>query len=106
MARLPRLSVAGCAHHIIQRGNNRQATFFAEEDYIVYLEKLEEYANKYGVDVHAYVLMTNHVHLLLTPKSEHAFSQLKQALGGYYVLYVNKMYDVQEHFGRGVRSIR
>ena len=69
MARLPRLNLADIPQHVVQRGNNRQATFFAREDYAVYLEKLREYGEKYGVAIHAFVLMTNHVHLLMTPST-------------------------------------
>jgi putative transposase len=63
MARLPRLNLPGIPQHVVQRGNNRQVSFFAEQDYAVYLDKLKGYAKKYKVAVHAYVLMTNHVHL-------------------------------------------
>jgi putative transposase len=93
MARLPRLNLLGIPQHVVQRGNNRQPSFFAEQDYTVYLDKLKDYAGKYKVAVHAYVLMTNHVHLLMTPESATGVSQLMQALGRYYVLYVNKTYE-------------
>ena len=76
MARLPRLSVAGVPQHVVQRGNNRQASFFNDEDYEVYLDKLKEYSRKYGVGVHSYVLMTNHVHLLVTPDEPQGVSRL------------------------------
>ncbi|MGH8615767.1 MAG: transposase [Gammaproteobacteria bacterium] len=69
MARLARLFLPSIPQHVIQRGNNRQACFYAEEDYRFYLECLGEAARKYRVSVHAYVLMTNHVHLLMTPSS-------------------------------------
>jgi putative transposase len=93
VARLPRLNLPGIPQHVVQRGNNRQASFFAEQDYTVYLDKLKDYGKKYKVAVHAYVLMTNHVHLLLTPDTEKGVSQLMQALGRYYVMYVNKTYQ-------------
>lgn len=89
MARLPRLNLPNIPQHVVQRGNNRQVSFFAEQDYRVYLDKLKEYANKYQVKVHAFVLMTNHVHLLMTPTTEKGVSQLMQSLGRYYVRYVN-----------------
>jgi len=76
----------------MQRGNKREVCFFADQDYTVYLDKLKEYAKKYDVAVHAYVLMTNHVHLLLTPATEKGVSQLMQALGRYYVRYINITY--------------
>ena len=64
MARLPRLNIPNIPQHVIQRGNNRTACFFSEQDHTVYLDKLNVYATKYSVRVHAFVLMTNHVHLL------------------------------------------
>ena len=76
MARLPRLNLPGVPQHVIQRGNNREACFFEEQDYKVYLSKLEEYSNKLEVAVHSFVLMTNHVHLLLTPKEGDGVSRL------------------------------
>jgi putative transposase len=93
MARLPRLNLPGIPQHLVQRGNNRQVSFFSEQDYTVYLDKLKEYGKKYKVAVHAYVLMTNHVHLLMTPETEKGVSQLMQALGRYYVMYINKTYQ-------------
>jgi putative transposase len=89
MARLPRLNLPGIPQHVVQRGNNRQVSFFCEKDYRVYLDKLKDYAKKYQVEVHAFVLMTNHVHLLMTPLTEKGISQLMQALGRYYVRYFN-----------------
>ena len=93
MARLPRLFIKDCPQHIIQRGNNRQATFFADEDYTVYLDKLKDFSEKYQVNVHAYVLMTNHVHLLLSTAHQGAISKMMQSIGRYYVLYINKTYQ-------------
>lgn len=78
MARLPRIVIPGQALHIIQRGNNRQPCFFADDDYRYYLDSLKEAAARYGARVHAYVLMTNHVHLLLTPDLVQAPSLLLQ----------------------------
>jgi putative transposase len=92
MARLPRLNLPGIPQHVVQRGNNHQVTFFAQKDYVVYLDKLKLYAKQYHVAVHAYVLMTNHVHLLVTPATEKGVSQLMQSLGRYYVRYINQTY--------------
>ena len=78
--------------HVIQRGNNRQAIFFAEDDYGRYRDWLVDAAAKYGCRVHAYVLMTNHVHLLLTPKKAAAVPRLLMSLGRRYVQYVNRTY--------------
>lgn len=93
MARLVRLAMAGVPCHVIQRGNNRQATFFCDQDYAVYLDKLKQYADKYQVAVHAYVLMTNHVHLLMTPTTKTGVSQVMQSLGRFYVRYINQTYQ-------------
>ena len=92
MARLPRICPPGIPQHIIQRGNNRQACFGSEEDFAAYLHWLDEYSVKYGVCVHAWVLMTNHVHLLLTPSSPDGVSMLMQTLGRHYVRYFNHTY--------------
>ena len=92
MPRRPRLTLAGVAVHLIQRGNNRGACFFAEEDYSLYLHHLAELASKFGCAVHAYVLMTNHVHLLLTPQRADGASRLMKHLGQRYVQHVNRMY--------------
>lgn len=93
MPRLPRLNLAECPQHVIQRGNNRQGCFFAEQDYAVYLDKLKTYARKFHVEIHAFVLMTNHVHLLLTPMEASGVSNLMQSLGRYYVRYINQTYQ-------------
>jgi putative transposase len=66
MARLPRIELSNIPQYIIQRGNNRQACFTSEKDFSTYLNWLEEYSVKAKVDIHAWVLMTNHVHLLCT----------------------------------------
>ena len=92
MARKPRFTLPGIPQHIIQRGNNRAPCFFAEDDYLRYLEVLEESAEKNGVAIHAYVLMTNHVHLLATPGHEHGISHMMQDLGRKYVRYINMAY--------------
>ena len=89
MARLPRVSPVDVPVHIIQRGNNRQVCFVAEEDYGAYTGWLKEYSKKYKVDIHAWVMMTNHVHLLCTPLRSGAVSQMMQSLGRSYVRYFN-----------------
>ncbi len=85
MARVQRIVVPGQALHIVQRGNNRQPVFFAEEDYLFYLEVLGRAAQKTGCQIHAYVLMTNHVHVLLTPSSAEGPLRLMQSVGRSYV---------------------
>lgn len=92
MARMPRIIVPGQALHVIQRGNNRQAVFFADEDYQYYLDVLAENAANTGCQIHAYMLMTNHTHLLLTPASENSVSRMMQGIGRKYVRYINKIY--------------
>ena len=92
MPRLNRLCPVGIPQHIIQRGNNRQVCFTTEEDLAVYANWLHDYATKFEVDIHAWVFMTNHVHLLVTPKKENATSKMMQSLGRYYVRYYNKTY--------------
>ena len=89
MARLPRLHLPGCAQHVIQRGNNREACFYDEADYKAYLAFLKEAALKHEVAIHAFVLMTNHVHLLVTPRDAHGTSGMMQTLGRRYVQYFN-----------------
>ncbi len=90
MARYTRIGLPDIPQHIIQRGNNRQPCFHHDQDYAVYLDKLREYASHFKVAIHAYVLMTNHVHLLATPNTETGISQTMQSLGRYYVRYFNK----------------
>lgn len=89
MARLPRLSLPGHLHHILQRGNNRQAIFCAPPDYQAVLDLIEEQAKKFSVAVHAYVLMDNHFHLLATPEAADALPRMMQAVGRRYVRYFN-----------------
>lgn len=92
MARPPRIVVPGQALHLVQRGNNRQACFFADDDYRFYLDSLRNAATQYGCRIHAYVLMTNHVHVLLTPEAVEAPSQALQSVGRRYVRYINAVY--------------
>lgn len=92
MARLPRLNLPGYAQHVIQRGNNREACFYGEADYKTYLAFLKEAAIKHHVAIHAFVLMTNHVHLLLTPSDQQGVSRMMQSLGRKYVQYFNFTY--------------
>ncbi len=93
MARLTRITPAGVPVHVIQRGNNRQVCFAADEDYIAYRDWLTKYSRKHGVDIHAWVLMTNHVHLLCTPEADNSLSQMMQSLGRQYVRYFNHKYQ-------------
>ncbi len=92
MPRRPRLVLPGVPLHLIQRGNNRQICFVADEDYRFYLDWLKDYAGKTGCRIHAYVLMTNHVHLLLSAERTEAPGELMKALGQRYVQYYNRIY--------------
>jgi len=78
--------------HVVQRGNNRDPIFFDESNYQAYLKWLKEAADKYSCRVHAYVLMTNHVHILVTPDDETGVSRMMQYVGRYYVSYINHLY--------------
>lgn len=93
MPRLPRLKLPNTPLHIIQRGNNRSTCFASDEDCLFYLNHLTEICAKVGVAVHAYVLMTNHVHLLATPQDAEGASQLMKRLGQRYVQYFNRAYQ-------------
>lgn len=92
MARLRRISPAGLPVHLIQRGNNRQACFGSLVDYKAYINWLKEYSRKYSVAIHAWVLMTNHIHLLCTPLEDEAVSKMMQSIGRRYVQYFNHQY--------------
>ena len=92
MARLPRFVLLGHPQHVIQRGNNRQECFCDTSDYRFYLDKLHAASVKHACEIHAYVLMTNHVHLLVTPRREDAIGKMMQTLGRYYVQYYNYCY--------------
>jgi putative transposase len=90
MARLPRLTLAGYPHHVILRGNNRQAIFMDSADFQRMLALLQNHAKERDVQVHSYVLMSNHLHLLLTPLQNDSLPKMMQAVGRSYVLYFNK----------------
>jgi putative transposase len=96
MARLPRLTLPGHLHHVIQRGNNRQPIFVTAADRQYLLTLLAENATKFKVALHAYVLMDNHFHLLATPEAADGLPQLMQAVGRRYVRYFN---DSQQRSG-------
>jgi len=78
--------------HIVQRGHSRDPVFFEDQDYATYVHWLKEGCKKYRVAIHAFVLMTNHVHLLATPKEGRDISLLMQYIGRYYVPYINYKY--------------
>lgn len=92
MPRRARMYLPGLPYHIVQRGNNREACFIEPENYLFYLELWKELSARYGVAVHAYVLMTNHVHFLVTPNNETAISSTMKVAGSRYAQYINKKY--------------
>ena len=92
MPRRSRIHLAGMPLHMVQRGHNREACFFGDDDYSAYRHWLGEALKVTGCQLHAYVQMTNHVHLLLTPPEPEAVSQLAISLGRRYVQYINKTY--------------
>ncbi len=92
MPRRPRIQLNGVPLHILQRGHNREPCFFSEEDYTSYLHWLSEALGDAECQLHAYALMTNHVHLLLTPKKAATVPKLIMSLGRRYVQYINRSY--------------
>jgi len=92
MPRKPRFYLPGSPVHAFQRGHNKEPVFFDDEDYLVYLRYLKASADAFGCAIHAYVLMTNHVHFLLTPEAANSISLLFQGVGRHYVPYINKRY--------------
>ncbi|MDO9268183.1 MAG: transposase [Methylobacter sp.] len=104
MPRRARVRHAGVPQHVIQHGNNRAACFFADEDYQSYPDSLLEGATRYGCSIHAYVLMINHVHLLVSPEADESLSCLMRYLGSRYVQYVNHVYRRAARYGKGVTS--
>jgi putative transposase len=93
MARLPRFVIPGHPQHVIVRGNNRDPIFHGDVDRFYYLAKLKQACDKHECDLHAYVLMSNHVHLLLTPRHAYSIGKTMQMLGRYYVQYFNYNYN-------------
>ncbi len=92
MPRRPRIKPPGYPQHLVQRGVNREPCFFAVEDYHCYLQWLKKSAADFHCAIHAYVLMTNHVHLLITPEKPEGPSRLMQSVGRRYVQYINRTY--------------
>lgn len=93
MPRKRRFYQPGVPAHVFQRGHNQQPVFFGDADYLAYLRFLKASADALGCQVHAYVLMTNHVHLLITPKAENDISLLFQNIGRHFVSHINKTYQ-------------
>ncbi len=93
MARLPRFVIVDQPQHVIVRGNNRDPIFYRDEDYQFYLKKLKQACDKHNCDLHAYVLMTNHTHFLITPHTKDGIGKVIQMIGRYYVQYFNSTYE-------------
>jgi putative transposase len=92
MPRRARITLAGVPLHLIQRGNNRQACFYSDDDCIHYLDWLGDHARSTGCRIHAHVLMTNHVHLLVSSDDAEAPGVMMKRLGQRYVQYINRTY--------------
>ena len=98
MARQARFVVPGVAHHVTQRGNNRQDVFFVDEDRRVYLSYLRESAERYGLTVSAFCLMTNPIHLVATPEREESLSKALGRAHLMYAQYVHRLHGRLGHF--------
>ena len=92
MPRKPRFFIPGVAVHVVQRGHSRNPVFFDTSDYQAYLSYLYDALDRYSCRLHAYVLMTNHVHLLLTPDNRNGISRVMQSVNRLYVPYINHVY--------------
>jgi len=92
MPRLPRYVLPGQPQHVIQRGNNRSPLFNVDADYVCFRQYLYDACRRQDCHVHAYVLMTNHVHLLMTPETREGISKVMQSVGRRYVQYFNTKY--------------
>lgn len=92
MPRKPRFYLPGIPVHIVQRGHSHEPVFFDNDDYAAYLIWLEQASERYGCSIHAYVLMTNHIHILATPEKQNSISLMMQYIGRQYVPYINHSY--------------
>ena len=101
MPRKPRFYLPGIPAHIVQRGHSREPVFFEDSDYRAYLEWLQEAAERYGCAIHAYVLMTNHIHILATPTKQRSISLMMQFVGRHYVPYINYSYGTSGSIWEG-----
>ena len=92
MPRKPRFFLPGVSVHVVQRGHSRQPVFFEDNDYLAYLRWLGEAAKRYSVAIHAYALMTNHIHILATAQDKDGITRMMQYVGRHYVPYINHTY--------------
>ncbi|MFK8067414.1 MAG: transposase [Gammaproteobacteria bacterium] len=101
MPRKPRFFLPGVPVHVVQRGHNREPVFFDDADYQAYLTWLSNALERHACKLHAYVLMTNHIHLLITPKEKNGVSRVMQSIGRYYVPYINDQYQTSGSLWEG-----
>jgi len=101
MPRKPRFFLPDVPVHIVQRGHSREPVFFEDGDYLAYLRWLQEAADRYECDIHAYVLMTNHIHILATPRETQGISRMMQYIGRRYVPYINDTYGTSGSIWEG-----
>jgi putative transposase len=101
MPRKPRFFLADIPAHIVHRGHSREPVFFEDRDYRAYLNWLGAAARRYHCALHAYVLMTNHVHLLATPQHKQGVSRMMQYIGRRYVPYINHTYGTSGSIWEG-----
>jgi putative transposase len=101
MARLPRIVLPGIAHHVTQRGNRRERTFFEDGDYALYLDLLAEAAMRHGVEIWGYCLMPNHVHIIAVPRDEDALGRTFRHVHRHYTGFVNARMRVTGHLWQG-----
>ncbi len=101
MPRKPRFFLPDVPVHVVQRGHSREPVFFEDGDYLAYRHWLVEAARRYSCAVHAYVLMTNHVHILVTPQGKSGVSRMMQYVGRRYVPYINYSYGTSGSIWEG-----
>ena len=101
MARLPRLVLPGIPHHVTQRGNRREQTFFEDGDYALYLDLLADGADRAGVEIWSYFLMPNHVHIIATPRDKDGLSRAFRYVHRHYTGYINARMRVTGHLWQG-----
>lgn len=101
MPRKPRFYLPGVPAHVVQRGHSREPVFFENDDYAAYLGWLGEASRRYDCVIHAYVLMTNHIHVLATPDNKNSVSLMMQYVGRHYVPYINYTYGTSGSIWEG-----
>lgn len=101
MPRKPRFFLPDVPAHVVQRGHSHEPVFFEDGDYQAYLGWLKEAAERYGCSIHAYVLMSNHIHILATPREKQGISRMMQYIGRRYVPYINDTYGTSGSLWEG-----